>query len=172
MVKKIKVRKLAFIGGGAMGEAVIKGITAAKLLDPCAIYVGAHRQERGAYLHETYGVTGLTDNCEAVKGADMVVLAIKPQMVDSVLDKALVSAVPQKAVILSIMGSVTIEKIAGIFKGHPVIRTMPNTPLAVGAGMTAIAPGAGVSEEAVKTAEQIFGCCGETLRGGPVGNKR
>ena len=62
------------------------------------------------------------------------------------------------------MGSVTIEKITGIFKGHPVIRTMPNTPLAVGAGMTAIAPGNGVSEEAVKTAEQIFGCCGETLR--------
>ena len=133
-------------------------------MDPAAIYVGAHRQERADYLHDTYGVTGLVDNCKAVKDADMVILAIKPQMVDSVLRGELISAVPAKAVILSIMGSVTIEKIAGIFKGHPVIRTMPNTPLAVGAGMTAIAPGNGVSEEAVKTAEQIFGCCGETLR--------
>ena len=147
-----------------MGEAIIKGITGAKLMDPAAVYVGAHRQERADYLHETYGVTGLVDNCEAVRDADMIVLAIKPQMVDSVLRGALVSAVPGKAVILSIMGSVTIDKIAGIFKGHPVIRTMPNTPLAVGAGMTAIAPGNEVSEEAVKTAEQIFGCCGETLR--------
>ncbi len=164
MAEKLNLKKLAFIGGGAMGEAIIKGITTAKLMDPAAICVGAHRQERAEYLHDTYGVTGLVDNCEAVKDADMVVLAIKPQMVDSVLDSALVSAVPKKAVILSIMGSVTIEKIAGIFKGHPVIRTMPNTPLAVGAGMTAIAPGPGVSERAVKMAEQIFGCCGETLR--------
>ena len=164
MAEKLNLHKLAFIGGGAMGEAIIKGITGAGLMDPAAIFVGAHRQERADYLHETYGVTGLVDNCEAVKDADMVVLAIKPQIVDSVLRGALVSAVPAKAVILSIMGSVTIEKIAGIFNGHPVIRTMPNTPLAVGAGMTAIAPGTGVSEEAVKTAEQIFGCCGETLR--------
>ena len=166
MAEKLNLKKLAFIGGGAMGEAIIKGITGAKLMDPAAVYVGAHRQERADYLHETYGVTGLVDNCEAVRDADMIVLAIKPQMVDSVLRGALVSAVPGKAVILSIMGSVTIDKIAGIFKGHPVIRTMPNTPLAVGAGagMTAIAPGNEVSEEAVKTAEQIFGCCGETLR--------
>ena len=139
MAEKLNLKKLAFIGGGAMGEAIIKGITSAKLMDPAAIFVGAHRQERAEYLHETYGVTGLVDNCEAVKDADMVVLAIKPQMVDSVLRGALVSAVPGKAVIVSIMGSVTIEKIAGIFKGHPIIRTMPNTPLAVGAGMTAIA---------------------------------
>ena len=164
MAEKLNLKKLAFIGGGAMGEAIIKGITGAGLMDPAAIYVGAHRQERADYLHDTYGVTGLVDNCKAVKDADMVILAIKPQMVDSVLRGELISAVPAKAVILSIMGSVTIEKIAGIFKGHPVIRTMPNTPLAVGAGMTAIAPGNGVSEEAVKTAEQIFGCCGETLR--------
>ena len=160
MAEKLNLKKLAFIGGGAMGEAIIKGITGANLMDSAAVYVGAHRQERADYLHETYGVTGLVDNCEVVRNADMVVLAIKPQMVDSVLRGALVSAVPGKAVILSIMGSVTIEKITGIFKGHPVIRTMPNTPLAVGAGMTAIAPGNGVSEEAVKTAEQIFGCCG------------
>ena len=164
MAEKLNLKKLAFIGGGAMGEAIIKGITGAKLMDPAAICVGAHRQERADYLHDTYGVTGYIDNCKTVKDADMVVLAIKPQMVDSVLDNALISAVPKTAVILSVMGSVTIERIAGIFKAHPVIRTMPNTPLAVGAGMTAIAHGAGVSEEAVKTAEQIFGCCGETLR--------
>ncbi|MBQ9283756.1 MAG: pyrroline-5-carboxylate reductase [Acidaminococcaceae bacterium] len=146
-----------------MGEAIIKGITGASLINPAAVFVGAHRQERADYLHETYGVTGLVDNQEAVRDADMVVLAIKPQMVDSVLDAKLAAAVNKNAVILSIMGSVTIEKIAGIFKGHSIIRTMPNTPLAVGAGMTAIAAGEGVPEEAVRAAEQIFGCCGETV---------
>ncbi len=163
MAEKLNLKKLAFIGGGAMGEAIIKGITGASLMDPAAVFVGAHRQERADYLHETYGVTGLVDNQEAVRDADMVVLAIKPQMVDSVLDAKLAAAVNKNAVILSIMGSVTIEKIAGIFKGHSIIRTMPNTPLAVGAGMTAIAAGEGVPEEAVQAAEQIFGCCGETV---------
>ena len=163
MAEKLNLKKLAFIGGGAMGEAIIKGITGTSLMDPAAVFVGAHRQERADYLHETYGVTGLVDNQEAVRDADMVVLAIKPQMVDSVLDAKLAAAVNKNAVILSIMGSVTIEKIAGIFKGHSIIRTMPNTPLAVGAGMTAIAAGEGVPEEAVQAAEQIFGCCGETV---------
>ena len=163
MAEKLNLKKLAFIGGGAMGEAIIKGITGASLMDPAAVFVGAHRQERADYLHETYGVTGLVDNQEAVRDADMVVLAIKPQMVDSVLDAKLAAAVNKNAVILSIMGSVTIEKISGIFKGHSIIRTMPNTPLAVGAGMTAIAAGEGVPEEAVQAAEQIFGCCGETV---------
>ena len=73
MAEKLNLHKLAFIGGGAMGEAIIKGITGAGLMDPAAIFVGAHRQERADYLHETYGVTGLVDNCEAVKDADMVV---------------------------------------------------------------------------------------------------
>ena len=163
MAEKLNLKKLAFIGGGAMGEAIIKGITRAGLMDPAAIFVGAHRQERADYLHDTYGVTALTDNAEAVKDAEMVVLAIKPQMVDSALDKTLAAAVDRNAVILSIMGSVTIEKIANIFKGHAVIRTMPNTPLAVGAGMTAIAPGDNVPDAAVQTALKIFGCCGETL---------
>ena len=163
MAEKLNLKKLAFIGGGAMGEAIIKGITRAGLMDPAAIFVGAHRQERADYLHDTYGVTALTDNAEVVKDAEMVVLAIKPQMVDSALDKTLAAAVDRNAVILSIMGSVTIEKIANIFKGHAVIRTMPNTPLAVGAGMTAIAPGDNVPDAAVQTALKIFGCCGETL---------
>ena len=75
MAKKLKLKKLAFIGGGAMGEAIIKGITGAKLMAPAAIYVGAHRPERAAYLHATYGVTGVTDNREAVRDTDMVILA-------------------------------------------------------------------------------------------------
>ena len=147
-----------------MGEAIIKGITGARLLDPSAIYVGAHRRERAAYLHDTYGVNGLTDNREAVRDADMVILAIKPQMADSVLDAGLCKETPEKAAIVSIMGSVPIAKIAGFFPGRPVIRTMPNTPLAVGAGMTAVAPGPGVAPEITAAAEAIFSCCGEVLR--------
>ena len=55
MAEKLNLKKLAFIGGGAMGEAIIKGITGAGLIDPAMVCVGAHRKERADYLHETYG---------------------------------------------------------------------------------------------------------------------
>lgn len=161
MAAALHARKVAFIGGGAMGEAIIKGITAAGLLPAERVSVGAHRAERAEYLHKTYGVTGLVDNCEAVREADLVILAIKPQMVDTALTPDVAAALKKDATVLSIMGSVTTARVAGLFPGHAVIRTMPNTPLAVGAGMTAIAPGEGVRAEALEDAETIFGSCGE-----------
>ena len=163
MTAALHAQKVAFIGGGAMGEAIIKGITAAGLLPAESVFVGAHRAERAEYLHNTYGVTGLVDNCEAVRDADLVILAIKPQMVDSALTPDVAQALKKDATVLSIMGSVTIARVAGLFPGHAVIRTMPNTPLAVGAGMTAIAPGEGVREEALEDAKTIFGSCGEIV---------
>lgn len=163
MTAALHAQKVAFIGGGAMGEAIIKGIPAAGLLPAESVFVGAHRAERAEYLHNTYGVTGLVDNCEAVRDADLVILAIKPQMVDSALTPDVAQALKKDATVLSIMGSVTIARVAGLFPGHAVIRTMPNTPLAVGAGMTAIAPGEGVREEALEDAKTIFGSCGEIV---------
>lgn len=164
MAEKLNLENLAFIGCGAMGEAIVKGITAARLMEPSRIRTGAHRAERADYLHRTYGVTAMVDNKEAVRGADMIILAIKPQLVGRVLGRELAEALSKDAVIVSIMGSVTIEQIEAFFPGHGVIRTMPNTPLAVGAGMTAIAPGKDVSAEAVETVRQIFAACGETVR--------
>ena len=67
---------------------------------------------------------------DVYKRQDMVIIAIKPQMADSVLSEELARAMPPETVIVSIMGSVPIAKIVGFFPGHPVIRTMPNTPLA------------------------------------------
>lgn len=160
---RLELKKIAFIGGGAMGEAIIKGMVGAGLLGAADIHVGAHRQERADYLNREYGVTGVIDNLAAVRGADMVVLAIKPQMVDEVLDRELVEAVSGDTVIVSIMGSVPIARLQEIFPGRPVVRTMPNTPLAVGAGMTAIAPAEGVDEAAVAAVERIFSCCGQVL---------
>ncbi|MGI6263556.1 MAG: pyrroline-5-carboxylate reductase [Succiniclasticum sp.] len=163
MAKQLQLKKLALIGGGAMGEAILKGIVAADLLPAASISVGAHRQERADYLHKTYGVTALIDNVAAVRDADMVLLAVKPQMVDDALTPDVAAALPARAVVLSIMGSVPIARLAGIFPGHAIIRTMPNTPLAVGAGMTAIAPGEGVPAAALEDAKAIFGACGEVV---------
>lgn len=160
-VKHIDLKKLAFIGGGAMAEAIIKGITGSGLLDGAAICVGEHTEERCAYLRETYGVAAVTNNVEAVRDADMVILAVKPQVAPVALTSELAAAVPKTAFVLSIMGSVSIDQLHGYMPGLPVIRTMPNTPLAVGAGMTAICTDANVTADELEIAKAIFGCCGE-----------
>ena len=153
--------KVAFIGGGNMGEAILKGILSAGIIAAGDITVGEHVPARCEYLKQTYGVQALTDNKAAVQGAGFLILAVKPQMVDMALTEDLVAAVPSQATVLSIMGSVDLAKLHRIFKSHPVIRTMPNTPLAVGAGMTAIAPDDKVSPEMIEVAKAIFGSCGE-----------
>lgn len=160
-MEKINVNKIAFIGGGAMAEAIIKGITGSGLVAGSTIAVGEHTPERCTYLNETYGVNATTDNKEAVREADLVIFAVKPQVAPVALTKELIAEFKEDAWVLSIMGSVTLEMLHGYAPNFPVIRTMPNTPLAVGAGMTAICCDEKVTEEMLAIAKAIFGCCGE-----------
>lgn len=152
---------IAFIGGGAMAEAIIKGILGAQLAQPGEIFVGDPTPARCEYLQKTYGVQAMVDNKAAVKNAGLIILAVKPQVVDAAITSDLVAAMPPQATVLSIMGSVDLDKLHNVVPGHAVIRVMPNTPLAVGAGMTAIAPDSKVSADMLDAAKTIFGSCGE-----------
>lgn len=152
---------IAFIGGGAMAEAIIKGILGAQLAQPGEIFVGDPTPARCEYLQKTYGVEAMVDNKAAVKNAGLIILAVKPQVVDAAITSDLVAAMPPQATVLSIMGSVDLDKLHNVVPGHAVIRVMPNTPLAVGAGMTAIAPDSKVSADMLDAAKTIFGSCGE-----------
>ena len=152
---------LAFIGGGAMTEAIIKGILGAGLADPGEIFVGEPSAARCEYLQKTYGIKASGDNKAVVKDAGLIILAVKPQAVDAAITAELAAAMPPQATVLSIMGSVDLAKLHQVVPGHAVIRVMPNTPLAVGAGMTAIAPDSKVSSEMIDAAKTIFGSCGE-----------
>lgn len=155
------IKRVAFIGGGAMAEAIIKGIIGGGLIAPENIAVGNRTQKRCDYLNAAYGVKAVTDNKAAVAGADLVIFAVKPQVAPVAITQELVSAFKKDAWVLSIMGSVTLEQLHAYAPGFPVIRTMPNTPLAVGAGMTSICPDAAATEAMKNAAAAIFGCCGE-----------
>lgn len=144
-----------------MAEAIIKGIIGSGLIAGESIAVGEHTAERCTYLNETYGVKATTDNKEAVRDADLVIFAVKPQIAPVALTSDLVAEFKKSAWVLSIMGSVTIEMLHGYAPNFPVIRTMPNTPLAVGAGMTAICRDENVTDEMLEIAKAIFGSCGE-----------
>ena len=160
-VKPLTVKKIAFVGGGAMAEAIIKGLIGAGLVESDAIYVGNRTQKRCDYLNTTYGVKAVTDNKTAVADADLIIFAVKPQVAPVALTSDLVACFKKEAWVLSIMGSVSLEQLHAYAPGFPIVRTMPNTPLACGAGMTAICCDAAVTEAMKDDAGSIFGCCGE-----------
>lgn len=159
--ESLNIKKLAFIGGGAMAEAIIKGIVNNGVIAAQSIYVGNPTQSRCDYLQKEYGVNAVTDNKIAVDDADVVIFAVKPQVAPIALNSELIGCLKKDAWLLSIMSSITIEQLHKYAPGFPVIRTMPNTPLAVGAGMTAICCDDNVTESMKLVAEAIFGCCGE-----------
>ena len=90
-MEKLNLHKIAFIGGGAMAEAIIKGIIGSGLVAGETISVGEHGAERCSYLKETYGVNATTDNKEAVRDADLVIFAVKPQVAPVAITSDLVA---------------------------------------------------------------------------------
>jgi len=158
-----KIGKIAFIGGGAMGEAIVKGILHANLAGNEDIMISDPSAQRQEYLHNQYKVNVTSDNTEAVKDAKTVILAVKPQMADKAISNKVAQAIPDKAAVVSIMGSVDLEKLHSLIPNRAIIRVMPNTPLAVGAGMTAIAPDENAGPEMVEITKSIFGSCGEVV---------
>jgi len=161
-VGKLEVERVAFIGGGAMGGAMIAGLLARALLSPEKITVSDVRSERVAQLRELYGVLGTTDNLKAVAGAEIVVLAVKPQVLPQVLAE-LQGNIPSEALILSIVAGASIVSLTeGL--GHPaVVRVMPNTPAQVGEGMAVWMATKAVSPSQWEQAQAILGALGEEV---------
>ena len=127
--------KLAFIGGGTMAEALLKGVLAANLAEPDGISVGEPRQERRQFLSGQYRVRTSQDNLKAAVGADLVVLAIKPQDLTIVFRQLHGHLAPEQSALSIIAGARMSTLSNGL--GHPaIIRVMPNTPAQIGCGMT------------------------------------
>jgi pyrroline-5-carboxylate reductase len=155
-------KKIAFVGSGAMGEAMISGLIRQGLALPENLLISDPRVERVQELHEKYGVQAFTDNNQAVANADVVVLSVKPQRLTEVL-KGLKSAVPAGALVLSIVAGATVSKISKGLAHPAVVRSMPNTPAQISKGITVWFPAAAVSEAQKEMAQKILGAFGEQV---------
>jgi len=155
-------KKIAFIGSGAMAEAMISGLLRQKLATPENLRTSDTRIERVEELQKKYGVVPFTDNNLAAEQADVVVLSVKPQRLTEVLDN-LKEAVPSNAVVLSIVAGATIDKISQGLKHNAVVRSMPNTPAQIGEGITVWIASPSVSESQKETARTILGALGEEV---------
>ncbi len=154
--------KTAFIGAGMMGEAMIKGLLKQRLLAPERIVAADPRAERLAVLRERYGIQVTTDNVEAAKSADVLALAVKPQVMDAVLPQ-LRGQVDGVRLILSIVAGLTLKTISENLLNARVVRSMPNTPGQIGSGITVWTASPDVGAEERAQAETLMSALGEHI---------
>ncbi len=154
-------RSYAFIGAGNMAEALIRGMINAGTPTQ-HIVATVKRKERADELGARHGIVTMFDNVKAVQGAEVVVLAVKPQAFDSVLAQLAATLRPTQLVI-SIAAGIPLLAMERQFPPLTrLIRAMPNTPCLVGKGATAVAKGAHATEEDLRVAEALFRAVGYT----------
>ena len=143
-----------------MAEAILSRLLVKQVFAANTVLVSEPRAERREFLAEEYQVRVTADNQVAVSDSPVLLLAVKPQILNKVV--ADLTPNPQSTVI-SILAGVTIAQLEQAFPQQPVIRVMPNTPATVGAGMTAIALGSQAQAEHLDRAKSIFAAVGEVV---------
>jgi pyrroline-5-carboxylate reductase len=156
-------KRLAFVGGGNMAEAMLRGLLAAKLMGPDDVFVSDVREDRLAYLQETYRVHTSTSNAEVASKAEILVLAVKPQIMGEVLD-GLIDVVNGEKLLVSIAAGITTTFIADKFPSPVrVIRVMPNTPALVLEAASALTRGSRATLEDLEIAKRLFRAVGKVV---------
>ncbi len=159
----IKSKNIALVGAGFMGSALIRGLVNSKTASPERIFAFDSDQETLEALSGQLGVKAAGDNEEAVKNADIVILAVKPQIVADVA-RSFSGEIDGEKLVISIAAGVTIKSLEAMFKpGSRIIRAMPNMPAMVGEAATAICAGTAVEKEDIGIARQIFDAVGKTV---------
>lgn len=131
----LKDASVAFIGAGAMGEAMISGLLNRRAVDPTAITASDSHEQRARELGARFGIAATTENLAAARNANIVILSVKPQMLRFVF-RDLGGKLRKDALVLSIVAGARLDSISDGLKHASVVRSMPNTPAQVAEGMT------------------------------------
>jgi len=161
---RINVNRMVFIGAGNMAEALVKGMLASGACTADRLHVTDVRSERLAYFEKEFDVKGSSHNETAVKSADVVVLAVKPQVIGGVLE-GFQAALGKKPLVISIAAGIStswLEKTLG--EGVSVVRAMPNTPALVRSGAAAICRGRWATDADFNLAEAVLSAVGVVVR--------
>jgi pyrroline-5-carboxylate reductase len=152
---------IGFIGAGNMGEALIRGLVGGKVVRPADLWISEPDAVRRARLVKGYRVRAAADNADLARRCDVIVLAVKPQMMSGVL-AAIAPAAGRPKLVVSIAAGVTLGSLESALRAR-LVRTMPNTPALVGEGATAIAWGRGVTAADKALVGKLFGAVGTTV---------
>ncbi len=157
-------RKVAFLGGGKMGEALISGLIRSGGRTADEIMVTNRREDRARELAGKYGVAATLDNAEAVGWADVLVLMAKPQDIETLLSQIREHVTPGDLVISFAAGVRTSFVEKHLPDDVPVVRVMSNVPVMVDEAMSVISPGSHAGEDHLAIAEELLGYVGKVLR--------
>ena len=156
-------KKIGFIGGGAMCEALMGGLISSEMLKPSQVTVYDVVKERLHYLKERHGVHIAETGQAVASTADVLFLTVKPQVMAAVLSD-IAKYVPKKTLVVSIAAGIKISTLEKYLLGVPVVRVMPNTPVAVGEGMSAVARGTHADEAAANLVSAMFSAVGRSVQ--------
>lgn len=156
-------QNIAIIGAGNIAEALVSGLLIGKVVRPSKIFATDISDQRLQHFKRRYGVRIGSNNAEAAKWADIVILSVKPQVLDEVM-AGLKLPTRSKPLIISVAAGVPIAKIqARLHTKACIIRAMPNTPSIVLEGATALAGGPGVSPQQMDMGKAIFEAVGKVV---------
>lgn len=154
--------KIAFIGGGMMGEALIAGLLRQQLVKSLQLIVSEPRVERARYLADTYKIILTNDNQSAVQVADLVILAVKPQHMNLVMAD-IAGHIRPEALVMSIAAGVRLDTLTTGLSHSAVVRVMPNTPAQLGFGVSGWTTTSAVSARHKQQAEKVLQALGEAI---------
>ena len=154
--------RVSFIGGGVMAEAILAGILDGGLAATGDIRIGEPLELRRAHLRTEYGIMALESNAEALQGAKMVVLAVKPQGLPGVMAD-IRDDLEAGQTVLSIIAGARMDTLVSGLDHQAVVRVMPNTPAQIGAGMTVWTATEDVPAEGVDASREILRTLGEEI---------
>ena len=156
-------KSLALIGAGKLGEALILGILKKSPLNHKDVVATVGRTESVKRVSDKLGVKVTKDNKDAISGADVVIVAVKPQKMEAVLEE-LSTVITSDQLVISVAASISTSYIEQRLKASiPVIRAMPNTPSVMNAGMTALCGGVYATDKHHEMAKEVFECVGEAV---------
>jgi pyrroline-5-carboxylate reductase len=154
---------VAVLGAGKMGGILLQAFLKENLFAPEQIHATVAHEERAVALSSQWGVNVSTDNLDAAKRADLILVGVKPFQVPELIKEISPALTPAKTLVsfAASVKTLAIEEAAGVEIG--VIRAMPNTPSALGAGVAALCRGRFVSEQQMDLAQRIFATVGRTV---------
>ncbi len=158
-------KKIVFLGSGNMAEALMKGLFRAKVAAPEEVLCTDRRGDRLKELADRYQVRVSSDNRAFAKEAEIVVLSVKPQVMNKLLEE-IAPVIDDRKLVVSIAAGVPIDAIErklGHGRGMRIVRSMPNTPALVGAGATALSPGEHATDADLAQARALFDAVGKTV---------
>ena len=151
--------RVAIVGAGVMAEAMIAGLLADRAVAPAQLVASHPRRDRREMLAERHGITVMASNAEAVHEAEIVVLAVKPQMLGRVM-REIAPALTDAQAVLSIVAGATLRTLA-VGLGHAaVVRSMPNTPAQIRRGITVWTAAAACTARQRELARAVLGALG------------